>query len=429
MFKIGKYFTTYSITMGFLISIVGSLFIYLAYFNFSNPLIETILALLFFWYLLKSDSKIWFWSGFFISIWWFWWIVISFRYYHMNWAIPIGLISVAFIYGAIFYLISAISGYIAKSVLAKSSNSNTQNSILLKALGLLILSYIHPFSFDWFKPELMFVHSYLGISKWQFGITLLAITLSQYKKNILWITLVLLAYSPIKTTIKYDMANSPIALASTKTTVERKWDPRYTPDQIIEVFRIIDKAIKKHKKIVVLPESVFPFFLNKQPKILNTLLSKSNKITIIIGALYLDGKIHRNSTYIIQNGKYKIANKVVMVPFGESNPLPKWASSIVNKIFFDGAIDYIASSQPTDYKIHNKTYRNAICYEACNDKLYIGKPKNMIVLSNNGWFVPSIEPTLQRLLLEYYSQKYGTTIYHSANMSKSYMIKRVGINF
>jgi len=118
-----------------------------------------------------------------------------------------------------------------------------------------------------------------------------------------------------------------------------------------------------------------------------------------------------------------------MVPFGESNPLPKWASSIVNKIFFDGAIDYIASSQPTDYKIQNKTYRNAICYEACSDKLYRGNPKNMIVLSNNGWFVPSIEPTLQRLLLEYYSQKYGTTIYHSANMSKSYMIKRVGINF
>ena len=49
-------------------------------------------------------------------------------------------------------------------------------------------------------------------------------------------------------------------------------------------------------------------------------------------------------------------------------------------------------------------------------------PKQMIVLSNNGWFTPSIEPTLQRLLLQYYSKKYGTSIYHSVNMSPSYMI-------
>jgi len=47
----------------------------------------------------------------------------------------------------------------------------------------------------------------------------------------------------------------------------------------------------------------------------------------------------------------------------------------------------------------------------------------MIVLSNNGWFTPSIEPILQRLLLQYYSQKYGTTIYHAVNMSDSYVIQ------
>ena len=28
----------------------------------------------------------------------------------------------------------------------------------------------------------------------------------------------------------------------------------------------------------------------------------------------------------------------------------------------------------------------------------------MIVISNNAWFIPSIEPTLQHLLLKYYSK-------------------------
>jgi apolipoprotein N-acyltransferase len=122
-----------------------------------------------------------------------------------------------------------------------------------------------------------------------------------------------------------------------------------------------------------------------------------------------------------------IANKVLLVPFGESNPLPDFLSDWINEVFYDGSVDYVASTKIVDYSIDGITYRNAICFEATSEKLYEkdaeGKhPKNMIVLSNNGWFTPSIEPTLQKLLLQYYSKKYGTTIYHSVNMSESYVI-------
>jgi apolipoprotein N-acyltransferase len=112
----------------------------------------------------------------------------------------------------------------------------------------------------------------------------------------------------------------------------------------------------------------------------------------------------------------------VLVPFGESNPLPDFLSDWVNKVFYDGAVDYKASKEVIDYKIDDNTYRNAICFEATSEKLYEGIPENMIVLSNNGWFTPSIEPTLQKLLLQYYSKKYGTTVYHAVNMSDSYII-------
>jgi len=209
-----------------------------------------------------------------------------------------------------------------------------------------------------------------------------------------------------------------------KTSVKDKWNPNLISKHITEVYSNIDKAIMKKKSMIILPESVFPFFLNKERKILDVLLEKSNKITIIIGALYLDGKIHRNSTYILNKGRYQIANKVLLVPFGESNPLPEWAGKWINKVFFDGAIDYIASAKPTDFEVNGTIYRNAICYEATSDKLYEGNPKHMIVTSNNGWFNPSIEPSLQKLLLEFYSRKHGTTIYHSVNMSTSYEIKQ-----
>jgi len=417
MFKIGKYFTTYSITAGLFIAMLGSAYLYLAWLGLSSRIVETISAILFFWFLLQSDQKIWFWSGFFIALLWFWWIMVSFKHYQMLWAIPLGLLFVSLVYGGVFWLIAKIA-----------SLFHPPSSILslgVKAAGLLLLSYLHPLSFDWFKPELLFVHSYLGVQKWQLAIVLIAIIASQYKKNILFLLLILLAYSPLKTTVTYQNTQSHIALANTMTTVEDKWNPKLISTHVTEVFTIIDKAISDQRQMVVLPESVFPFFLNNEPKILAALLQRSKQITIIIGALYLDEThVHRNATYIIKNATYTIANKVLLVPFGESNPLPEWAGKWVNKVFFDGAVDYIASAKPTDFDVNGTVYRNAICYEACSETLYEGKPKQMIVTSNNGWFISSIEPTLQRLLLEFYNKKYGTTIYHSVNMSPSYIIRR-----
>jgi apolipoprotein N-acyltransferase len=169
---------------------------------------------------------------------------------------------------------------------------------------------------------------------------------------------------------------------------------------------------------------VFPVFLNHSPDLLEELTKRAQKINIVAGALYWNGKVPHNSAYIFTKNGVQIANKVLLVPFGESNPLPDFLSNWVNEVFYDGAVDYQASKEMSNYVIQNNTYRNAICFEATSEKLYEGNPKQMIVLSNNGWFVPSIEPALQKILLQYYSKKYGTTIYHSVNMSDAYMIKK-----
>jgi apolipoprotein N-acyltransferase len=117
-----------------------------------------------------------------------------------------------------------------------------------------------------------------------------------------------------------------------------------------------------------------------------------------------------------------VADKVVLVPFGEANPLPDWASRWVNEIFFDGAPDYKAAEKPTDFLIDDKKYRAAVCFEGTSERLYTDRPRRMVLLSNNGWFIPSIEPTLQKLLLVYYHRKYGTEIWHAVNMSESYVV-------
>ena len=440
-----QYFSTIKLTGGFLsyhpklhrytpvlkallIALSGSFFIYSAYWHYTSPLLNTLAGLFALYALLRAEGAVWFWSGSFFGLFWFWWIGLSFVHYQMHWAIPLVELGIALIYGGLFWLIAKIA-LSAKRLAFRDKSIATQRiptllTLILKALGLLMLSYIHPFGFDWFKPELLFVQSYFGIEKWRFAVILTALVLLIWKRNPLVLIVLLLAYAPDTTKVSYAPLNEPIALVTIMTPVEQKWDEKKHARQFAALFTQIQEAIDAKKETVVLPESVFPVFLNYNATYFDHLHQLAKKINIVTGALYLDEeKVPRNATYIFtKEGKVQVANKVILVPFGEANPLPDFLSDWVNRIFYDGAVDYKAAADISDYELSGKRYRNAICFEATSERLYKGVPERMIVLSNNGWFTPSIEPTLQQLLLQYYSRKYGTTIYHAVNGSPSYRI-------
>ena len=113
---------------------------------------------------------------------------------------------------------------------------------------------------------------------------------------------------------------------------------------------------------------------------------------------------------------------MVLVPFGEYIPLPKFIRDFINEKFFAGASDFKTAKKPTDFNIKGIKFRNAVCYEATTDTIYEGDVKYVIATSNNAWFAPSIEPTLQRLLMKYYAKKYLVIIFHSANYKGSGII-------
>ena len=425
-------YTASALLCGILIALLSSQFIYFSHFGISYPAVNTISALIALYLLLISGSRVWFWSGFFTGLFWFWWIGLSFIHYNLVWAIPFVELAIAGIYGSLFWLIAKMSILAANrwSIINSKEEHTVRRhrqvlfTLCIKALGLLVLSYIHPFTFDWFKPELMFVESYLGIKKWQFTLILVALVLTAWKRTLFFLLLLLLAYQPDHTILSVKI-DKEIAIITTQIPVEEKWDKTQHKNQFKALFSYIDKAIKENKSLVILPESVFPIFLNREEILIDKLQIHAKKINIVTGALYWDGNTPHNSTYVFtRDGKMIVANKTLLVPFGEANPLPDFLSEWINKLFYDNAVDYKASNKIVDYTIDGKTYRNAICFEATSEILYEGNPENMIVLSNNGWFTPSIEPTLQRLLLQYYSKKYGTTIYHAVNMSPSYIIQK-----
>lgn len=381
------------------IALAFSAFIYLEHFGFPHiAALETLLALGAYYGLLAAPRRVVLFAGFFIGLLWFYWIGFSFRYYGMPWAVPF----ISLFFGGVYALYFG--------VLALTSRP------WLRAALLFGLTYVAPVGFNWMVPELPLLHGWLGFAKWQFALILLVLALiATLKSPKRFAALILLAaaYAPAHT--PPPLPPLSIALASTDVPQELKWRGDYRDATLRRNFALIDDAAARGDDLVVLPESVFPLFLNMEPELVAKLKMRSYRIPIVTGGLYFEEGNNYNVTYIFDRGKMQVAKKVVLVPFGEYIPLPKWMAGWVNRVFFDGASDYLAAEKPVDFEIRGTRFRNAICYEATSAPLYEGDPPTMIAISNNAWFTSSIEPTLQRLLMTYYARLHGTTIFHCAN--------------
>lgn len=393
------------IIKGLVTAILFSSSLYLSYFNIEVKIINTILALISFYLLLTIPRTSLFYTGFFIGILFFYWISFSFIFYDLYYLVPFVILALALFYGLFFLSISIF------------------NNIYAKAISLVILSFIEPFTFNWLKFELLFVNSYLGISKLSFLLVLFSLVLLYKNKKILFALLIVLAYF-IQTPNTVQKSDTKIYLPQYSFTQEYKWNKANLNEIINKNLEQIDYAIKNSYEVVVLPETTFPLLLNTNKELLNVLSEKSKDITIIAGALYYENKQYRNSTYMFKEEELQVAHKVVLVPFGEAVPLPEVLKNLINNTFYDGAKDYEKAKKASNFNIKGVNYRNAICYEATTDEIYkdLKDVKYVIATSNNAWFTPSIEPSLQKLLMKFFAKKYDLIIYHTANGSKNEVI-------
>jgi len=395
-----------SIILGLLTAILFSAFIYFEEYKLTNDFLNTIFglsALALFLYIPKRSILI---AGFFIGLLWFYWIGYSFEYQGVGYMMPIITLSFGFIY-LLFFLPLYFT-----------------DKPYMRAILLFGLSFVEPFNWNWLQVELLFVNSYIGVFKYQLFIVLMALSLPPLlKKQYRFFPLILIfAAFNFGYEVQKD-APLKIKLVQTDIKQDYKWRREALSPTVNMIFKEIKNAELQGYDLVIFPESVFPLYMNKNKNLLNQLLRASKNITIIAGTLTREDNKNYNVTYMFQNQEYKVAKKLILVPFGEYIPLPKFAQEIINKTFFSGASDFETAEKPTDFMIKGILFRNAICYEATCQELYEGNVSFLIATSNNAWFAPSIEPTLQNLLLKYYGRKNGVTIYHAANYKGTGIIK------
>lgn len=357
--------------------------------------------------MVTQDKKVAFWSGFFVGLFWFYWISFSFVHYGLWYLLPFGVLFVSLVYGFLFWFCFIFS----------------QNVWIRGSLLLLMSLYIHPFGFNWFDLRIGLVNSIFKldiVSCFLFFYSSVCFFSCRRYWKILSVVFLLLAYNP-SSQKPYTFPLS-FKLVNTYIPQGKKWDIELRDSFIDENIKKIDLAIKDKKELIIFPESAFPTYLNQMPNLMDFLKQKSQKIAIVTGALtYKDNKFY-NSTYVFNKGNMEIFHKVILVPFGEEIPFPDFIKRWINDIFYGGAEDFSTALSPQDYKIKHISIRNAICFEATTPLLYLEKPHFLIAISNNAWFTPSTQPTIQHLLLKLFSKLNHTTILHSVNGSKSEVI-------
>ncbi|QOY53409.1 apolipoprotein N-acyltransferase [Candidatus Sulfurimonas baltica] len=396
----------FDLIFGVLAALFFSAFIYFEHIGITLKLLNTLFAILslaFFLYMPKRAILI---AGLFIGILWFYWIGYSFEYNGVGYLTPFIAIIFALIY-MLFFGVLALT-----------------DKVYIRAILIFALSFFEPMDWNWLQIELIFVDSYIGVLKYQLAVVLLALSLPKYLRGAYKyapLFLIILAFNFAPQTQKD--APLKIKLVSTDITQDIKWKEETLTPTLNMAFKEIQSALESNYDLIVFPESVFPLYMNKAPSLLEKLSELSKDITIVAGSLMIENNTNYNVTYMFENGNYQVAKKLVLVPFGEYIPLPKFAQKIINDTFFAGASDFKTATKPTDFIIKGVKFRNAICYEATCKELYEGDVDFLIATSNNAWFAPSIEPTLQKLLMRYYARKNGVTIYHSANYLGTGIIK------
>lgn len=378
------------------------------YFSFfENIFLETLSPFLAIWGLIlllrTKSAKGYFWTGFLTGLFWFWWVGLSAIYFNLNYLVPVIALIMGLVYGVLFRI----------CFLFKFD--------FLRLCAIFALSFIHPLGFDWLEWGIYTAYGFFDSSLR--GIICLFLIayfiyegyISRYYK----IAIVLILFF---TGFHYEEKTAttlPFSYKLINTNISQ--DQKFLQEKLIlnsnALLSEISRAILEKKELVILPETAFAFNL-QGTKYEEFLKELSHKIIIITGAFYTkDGQTY-NSTYVFRRGKSYIFNKHFLVPFGEEIPFFK---ELVKKYFLPNMEEFTRGPVQSQYKLNNSLITNAICYEATKEQNYKNS-KIIIALSNNAWFKHSSEYKLQKLLMQFYANKYGVSVYHATNGKENAVI-------
>ena len=226
------HFSTKIIIKAFVGAFLLSNFIFLSFLensllNFISPFL-TLTGI----YIIINLSRAGFFAaGFFTGILWFYWIGFSFIYYELIWLIPFVILFVALVYGLLFWVASFPS------------------FVALRAVLLFLVSYVHPFGFNWFNLEATLVLGpFEPSTRGLIFIFLAAIFLSLNNKFLKFS----LAFICLIATLQFESSEAKtlpfdVELINTNVAQRVRWDKSLRMEFTNENLDLISNAIAEQK--------------------------------------------------------------------------------------------------------------------------------------------------------------------------------------
>jgi len=203
----------------------------------------------------------------------------------------------------------------------------------------------------------------------------------------------LLTYGFLAENRKYESDDLSVRIIQPAYKQEDKWDRAKQDDIFLTVSEMLRKSEPEKFDLIMLPESVYPAFLDESFSGYLLMRIMSENTPLIAGGIRnasSDGNIkYYNSVFMLNNDKTDIYDKRHLVPFGEYFPM-KTLFKPIDYYFFKGAEDFSAGK---DAKIFSAGKLNAaplVCYESAYSSLVRPQVDNganiLTVATNDSWF-------------------------------------------
>jgi len=204
------------------------------------------------------------------------------------------------------------------------------------------------------------------------------------------IILLILVSNIIKPEIKYNKSLH-LSVIQPAYKQEEKWLPVKREEIKNLVISMIEIASESKSDLILLPESVFPFFIQADNATYNYITKTSLKKDILLGNIRYDEKLnYYNSAFFFSKGNYQYYDKIHLVPFGEYFPL-KIITAPISRYFFGDAKDFSSGTTHKIFTSNGIKILPLICYESAFYNIIFNvfkdnSPDIIAILSNDSWF-------------------------------------------
>ena len=207
---------------------------------------------------------------------------------------------------------------------------------------------------------------------------------------------------------------------------DKTYDAGEYENIISQYIRFLDE--KSPTDLTILPETITPYVLNSNNKLLEKIIMTSNKSNIIIAGFFTKSKNNYFNSMVFFSDKVDYYHKRKLVPFGEYTP---WYDTFIK---LSNSLDIPLSNlshgpdSQKDIFFNDTKLLPLICFESIFPNLLKSNIENEIIIniSNDGWFGNSLAPYQHLQITQVRALEFNRYILRAANTGLSAVINNHG---